>query len=788
MVPPDPLRLHDLGRALPQFHEQQTASGPLSRRSTPSPEGAESAQEEPQGVAAGTSMELQPSPPALQQLHRLDRSSPDFDNQFSIALSGKEYIQCAPTLQGDDLVWLVNYLDEALGALDLSSPASRKCLRELRSICGTRGILPTSYTISPHLLSISPNLFACGSFGDVYQGTLNGSRVCIKRVRVHTEDTSEGAFKIFRREAVMWKRLEHPNILPLLGVTTSPFQLVSDWMSGGDLPEYIKKNSNADRIGLLCDVAKGLHYLHSRDVIHGDIKGANILVDDSGHACIADFDEATVVKDEDSVEDDSDILDHNPRWAAPEVLEKGTCSKKSDIFSFGMVMIEVFTGAVPFGDMPSLVAMSVITKGKRPPRPAHPAFTDNLWTLMQRCWDHDPSLRPQASGVLEILLVEGSTWGRLISHTLVTHERISLIETVFSDRNQVEMFEHLSGDNAQTLIDMLDEVLDNLGPEIRRNCLGYLARICDHRALLPKSLHIPLRYDLLRPPSYTGGFAEVWKGEYNGREVAIKTLRVYPRDDVEHFRRRFCRVAVTWRSLRHPNVSPLLGVTMTGNQFITVSDWMENGSIHEFLKKNTNANRLELLRDVTRGLVYMHDRGVIHGGLNGYNILTNDSGHACLSGFNLVSMVPDQSTETLSTIEGGAIPWSSPELLDPESFGLKEKRPTRESDCYALGMVIYEVLSGQVPFNACTPFSIFVKVLDDERPARPQGEGGKLFTDGIWKVVELCWKRQPGDRASAKHVLRYLEGIPSLPRPSSNVDADAETGPGDQPDSTLSGS
>ncbi|KAF9649285.1 kinase-like protein [Thelephora ganbajun] len=406
MVPPDSLQHHDLDGASPQFHEQQTASEPLSYRSTPFPQGTGSAQEGPQEAAAQSSEELRPRAPALQKLHHLNRSSPDFHNQFCGVLYEQEYIQCAQNVEGDDLVWLVDYLNKALDRLDPSSAASRKCLRELRSICGTRAILPASYTLSAGLLKFDANPFASGGYGDVYLGTLGGSKVCARRMRLYHDrsDDNRRLTKIFYREAITWKRLTHPNIVPLLGLTIAPLQLISSWMPGGTLREYIGKHPDSDRPGLLSDVAKGLCYLHSRDVIHGGIKGANILVDDSGHARIADFSEAILAKDEDSVGDDSGVPDHSPRWTAPEVLNKGAYNKAADIFSFAMTMIEVFTGAVPFRNYVSATVIATIIQGKRPPRPTCPTFTDNLWTLMQRCWDHDPLLRPEASEVLEILV------------------------------------------------------------------------------------------------------------------------------------------------------------------------------------------------------------------------------------------------------------------------------------------------------------------------------------------------------------------------------------------------
>jgi len=66
----------------------------------------------------------------------------------------------------------------------------------LRSVCGTRAILPESYTIPSHLLNVDPEPFASGAYGDVYEGTLDGLRVCIKRVRVYTQDGPQKAARV----------------------------------------------------------------------------------------------------------------------------------------------------------------------------------------------------------------------------------------------------------------------------------------------------------------------------------------------------------------------------------------------------------------------------------------------------------------------------------------------------------------------------------------------------------------------------------------------------------------
>jgi len=166
------------------------------------------------------------------------------------------------------------------------------------------------------------------------------------------------------------------------------------------------------------------------------------------------------------------------------------------------------------------------------------------------------------------------------------------------------------------------------------------------------------------------------------------------------------------------------------------------------------------------------------------NILIDDDGHARLTGFNQIT-IASESTMTSPTTTGGTIPWMSPELLYPENFGLKKSHLTKESDCYALGMVIYEVLTGKAPFSPRRDPEVVYMVLGGERPKRPEGDEGKLFTDGIWEVLQSCWKNQPSERPSAKAILWCLEGNSLLSRPP---DGCPDTDTDDQSYDTGSGS
>ena len=141
--------------------------------------------------------------------------------------------------------------------------------------------------------------------------------------------------------------------------------------------------------------------------------------------------------------------------------------------------------------------------------------------------------------------------------------------------------------------------------------------------------------------------------------------------------------------------------------------------------------------------------------------MINREGHACIADFSLLTIIPDKAyfISVMSFSEGGSTRWMSPELLHPERFGFGDGRPTTESDCYALGMVVYEVLSGQVPFVQDKNLVVIRKVMDGERPGRPRGTEGAWFTDDLWRMLELCWRPEPSDRPSIKALLQCFEGM-----------------------------
>ncbi|KAF8337067.1 kinase-like domain-containing protein [Cantharellus anzutake] len=206
----------------------------------------------------------------------------------------------------------------------------------------------------------------------------------------------------------IWKDLDHCNIVRFVGFVIEvsgavpEAALVSEWCSNGNLTQYLHHNPSCDRVSLLLDVTRGLTYLHNHDpvVIHGDLKPLNILIDDAGRAKLCDFG-LSLVADGLTTGHTSSETGFTLRYCAPEVLESGTNTPSSDIYSFACTCIKILFDNEPFPSLKNdAKLMDAIRLGQSPWN----------WDLSHReekvlssCCAFFPHMRPGMREILQSL-------------------------------------------------------------------------------------------------------------------------------------------------------------------------------------------------------------------------------------------------------------------------------------------------------------------------------------------------------------------------------------------------
>ncbi|KAF9784796.1 kinase-like domain-containing protein [Thelephora terrestris] len=350
------------------------------------------------------------------------------------------------------------------------------------------------------------------------------------------------------------------------------------------------------------------------------------------------------------------------------------------------------------------------------------------------------------------------SWAQISSLEITSEESLSELWALLSNPSRVAAARNLQGDEAQTFIDFLDKVLGQprLDDKLRHRSLLLLSKICKAHTIVPSSY--VLQEELLHVGRLCrhGGFAEVSNGEYMGCPVAIKYLKTNEEDANRTFKR-LCREIIGWKHLSHPNILPLLGVSVSMDPycFRILTRWMINGNITEYARSNPEVNRLQLLLEVASGVAYLHELGIVHGDLKGANILVDDDGIARLADFGLMTILIENSTFPLSATavsSVGTVCWMSPELLIGEG-----STPTRQSDCYALGMVVYEVLTGLRPFYHLGTYAVVIAVQKGERPKRPPNARSLGFSDVLWGLTVRCWSKSSTARPTAQALLDCLQ-------------------------------
>ena len=314
---------------------------------------------------------------------------------------------------GEDFTIDYHEIYECMNALSRQFPAAKDRLVEIANFLQERNLPKATSKNEVKILEVFNSFkqyqvnredfevgkkIGFGASGTVFIGTnrKTGEKVAIKQL--NATELIDYEIECLRRELAILTSLHHPRLVEFLGATSdAPYWIITKYIEKGSLDKCLRSNSlgPTDLSRIAYQAAEGVAYLHSKNIIHRDIKSLNILINDSNEAFVSDFGISRSM----DVTMTGKIGTFN--YMAPEVIEKSKYSLKADTFSFGMMLWEMLTRTVPFGNMNQNAIGEQIKQGIRPDIPR--TTPRDLASLITSCWDQDPNSRPSFAQILEIM-------------------------------------------------------------------------------------------------------------------------------------------------------------------------------------------------------------------------------------------------------------------------------------------------------------------------------------------------------------------------------------------------
>lgn len=256
----------------------------------------------------------------------------------------------------------------------------------------TAGLSYGKWEIDPTHLTFVQEV-GSGQFGLVKLACWQGTRkVAVKMIREGMMSEED-----FVEEAQVLMKLSHPKLVQLLGVCTQqvPIFLVFEFMENGSLNDFLRRNrgtlTRSTALGMCQDVCEGMEYLEASNFIHRDLAARNCLVGESLVVKVSDFGMTRFVLDDQYTS--SSGTKFPVKWSAPEVFRYGRYSSKSDVWSYGVLVWEVFSeGKTPFEHLSNSDAVEEISNGLRLFKPK--LSSEKVYQFMNSCWQENPELRP----------------------------------------------------------------------------------------------------------------------------------------------------------------------------------------------------------------------------------------------------------------------------------------------------------------------------------------------------------------------------------------------------------
>uniref|UniRef100_A0A182J4H5 non-specific protein-tyrosine kinase n=2 Tax=Anopheles atroparvus TaxID=41427 RepID=A0A182J4H5_ANOAO len=244
-----------------------------------------------------------------------------------------------------------------------------------------------------------------GNFGDVYKAKLKSSKNTLVAVKTCRMTLPEEQKRKFLQEGRILKQYDHPNIVKLIGICVQkqPIMIVMELVAGGSLLMFLRKNAQTlgqrQLMSMCRDAAAGMRYLESKNCIHRDLAARNCLIGSENIVKISDF---GMSREEEEYIVSGGMKQIPIKWTAPEALNFGKYTSLCDVWSYGILVWEIFSrGDTPYSGMSNSTARERIDEGYRMPSPE--GAPPEMYRLMLKCWSYEAESRPHFDEICSVV-------------------------------------------------------------------------------------------------------------------------------------------------------------------------------------------------------------------------------------------------------------------------------------------------------------------------------------------------------------------------------------------------
>ncbi len=578
--------------------------------------------------------------------------------------------------------------------------------------------------------------------------------VAIKVIDTRYRDNPTYAERFIReaRTVATWR---HENIIQIYYADDEEdlYYFVMEYIDGSDLgkliAEYVDQGQlmpQAEVVRIGRTIANALDYAHQQGVIHRDVKPSNVMVASDGRLVLTDFGLALAIEQGSLGE-----VVGSSHYVAPEQAQRSADAvPQSDLYSLGVILYELLTGRVPFDDpSPTAVALQHITLEPPPPREINPELSPEVEAVLLKALSKSPDDRYQTGQALLEALEESLQISQPVPAGPVEAEKAVLYQ---EDAGQSEVEESIT-DEAQEAMPGQAEAAGPSEP----------APSPAVKTDTPAPDQPPTESPSVQPPPATtteeligqqldeyrleallgqGGMARVYRGldVRLNRPVAIKVIDTPFRADSDYVRR-FEREAQMIAQLDHPHIVTVYRFGEANGLLYLAIQCIEGDSLDLLLAAYQESGDFispeeasRIVREVCLALDYAHEEGIIHRDVKPANIMLDKKGRAVLTDFGL-ALLTEMGTRGET--------FGSPNYIAPEQ-AISSANVVPQSDIYAVGVILYEMFTGQLPFASGDPLE--VAMLHMTEPPRPPRELRPDISPELEAVILKALAKEPEER------------------------------------------